>query len=102
MLSRHWRLWLSFPSLVLLPKGGGRLGWLLLLLWFRLKGERDPPKERTSLFPDALREGARGRGGSQKSPFLAYIFDFPSCIHQENALYCSQMFVRYGQIVKNG
>ena len=63
MLSRHWRLWLSFPSLRSLPKSNGnwaryareaaslreappsrslpksgwRLRWLLLHSWFRLK-----------------------------------------------------------------
>ena len=38
MLSRHWRLWLSFPSLVLLPKSGWRLAGVILLGRFRLKG----------------------------------------------------------------
>ena len=37
MLSRHWRLWLSFPSSRSLPKSGWRLGRLILLAWFRLK-----------------------------------------------------------------
>ena len=37
MLSRHWRLWLSFPSSRSLPKSSWRLGRLILLAWFRLK-----------------------------------------------------------------
>ena len=36
MLSRHWRLWLSFPPSRSHPKSGWRLGRLLLWSWFRL------------------------------------------------------------------